>query len=59
VTIRICSVAGETVETLEDGYRTQGVHELRWTPDGIASGMYLCVMQAGGFRDVRKMIYQK
>jgi uncharacterized protein (DUF362 family) len=59
VTIRIYSITGREIVTLVDGLVSQGVHELRWTPNGIASGVYFCEMRAGGFIEGRKMIYQK
>jgi uncharacterized protein (DUF362 family) len=59
VTVKIYSITGREVETLLEGQVSQGLHELRWTPNGIASGVYLCTMHAGGFSDSRKMIYQK
>jgi uncharacterized protein (DUF362 family) len=59
VTIRIYSITGREIVTLVDGLVSQGVHELRWTPNGIASGVYFCEMRAGRFIEVRKMIYQK
>jgi len=59
VTIRIYGIAGQLVETLMEGQVSQGVHELRWTPNGIASGVYFCEMRTGGFRERLKMIYQK
>jgi len=55
VTIKIYSITGEKVETLVEGQVSQGLHELRWTPNGV----YICEMRAGKFRDVRKMIYQR
>jgi hypothetical protein len=59
VTIRIYSITGREIVTLVDGLISQGVHELRWTPNGIASGVYFCEMHAGRFTETRKMIYQK
>ena len=59
VTIRILSVTGQEVVTLVGGHVSQGLHQLQWRPNGIASGVYLCEMRAGGFVDRRKMIYQK
>jgi uncharacterized protein (DUF362 family) len=59
VTVRIYSITGREIVTLVDGHVPQGVHELRWTPNGIASGVYFFEMRAGGFIETRKMIYQK
>jgi uncharacterized protein (DUF362 family) len=59
VTIKIYSIMGQEIETLVEGQVSQGLHDLRWTPDGIASGVYFCEMRAGEFHDRRKMVYQK
>jgi hypothetical protein len=59
VRIRIYGATGEMVETLAEGLLPEGIHELRWTPGGIASGVYFCELRAGGFVERRKMIYQK
>jgi hypothetical protein len=59
LTITICDVAGAKTETLVEGRISQGLHEHRWTPRGLASGVYFCVMRAGSSVETRKMIYQK
>ena len=59
VRIAVYTVAGEEVEVLVDGRMPAGVHELHWTPGGIASGVYLCEMRTGDFHDTLKLIYQK
>ena len=59
VSVRIYDIAGHLVETLVEGRVPQGIHELRWAPRGLSSGMYLCMMRADGYVDSQKMIYQK
>jgi uncharacterized protein (DUF362 family) len=59
VTVRVFSVTGQAIETLLEGRLEGGIHDVRWTPVGIASGVYFCELQAGKFVDRRKMIYQK
>jgi uncharacterized protein (DUF362 family) len=59
VTVKIYSITGGEIETLVDGWVPQGLHQVRWSPRGIASGAYVCEMRAGGFLDRTKMIYQK
>ncbi|MCC6398656.1 MAG: DUF362 domain-containing protein [Bacteroidetes bacterium] len=59
VRITVYAPNGQEVDSLIDGWMPQGVHEVRWTPGGIASGVYLCTMRAGDFRESIKMIYQK
>jgi len=59
VVIKIYNVTGQIVDTLVDGEVSKGIHELQWMPKGISSGVYICEMQAGGFRNSIKMIFQK
>jgi uncharacterized protein (DUF362 family) len=59
ITIRIYGVTGQEIETLVEGQVSKGVHELHWTPDGLAGGVYFCEMHAGRFLEIKKMIYQK
>ena len=58
-TMRVVSAAGQVVEHLLEGTLTAGIHETRWKPGEIASGVYFCELRAGGFVERRKMIYQK
>jgi uncharacterized protein (DUF362 family) len=59
VSIKIFSFIGQEIETLFDGFASKGLHELRWTPKNIASGVYIYRMQSGNFEKSRKLIYQK
>jgi len=59
VSIKVYSVTGQEIEILVDGVVQAGQHRLHWTASGLASGVYICKMQAGGFLDTKKMIYQK
>ena len=61
VRLSIYALTGQRVRTLVDGYHSAGAHTVTW--DGtdaagrpVASGVYLCRMQAGDFRAVRKML---
>jgi len=59
ITIKIYNITGQLIDTLLEGEASNGLHELRWKPNGIASGVYVCQMRAGDFRNSIKMIYQK
>jgi uncharacterized protein (DUF362 family) len=59
VTIRIYSISGQEIETLIDGRLHHGLHETRWVPSGVASGIYFCEMRAGGYRSWTKLVYAK
>ena len=64
VTLVIYNVLGERVKTLVSETQKAGTYTIRWdgTNDhGIAvgTGIYLCRIQAGTFRETRKMIMLK
>jgi cyanophycinase len=57
VNVSIHDVLGRMIAQLSDGEEEAGVHERRFTPDGLASGVYLCTVRAGGFTLTRVMMY--
>lgn len=59
VTMEIYDIRGALVTTLLDGRRPAGIHQMSWNAADRASGVYFCVLQAGGFRQVRKMVLLK
>jgi hypothetical protein len=59
VRIAVYGSAGQEIDALVDGWMESGLHELRWSPVGIASGIYLCEIHAGSHRESIKMIFQK
>ncbi|RKY76046.1 hypothetical protein DRQ12_10820 [candidate division KSB1 bacterium] len=61
VCLEIYDLLGRRVRTLVDGKKEAGVHRVEW--DGknmlgknVASGVYICRMQAGGFVNRRKLV---
>lgn len=64
VTLRVFDVRGALVATLVDGKRDAGAHRVAWEARddagrALASGVYLCVLEAGGRRLQRKMVLLK
>jgi len=64
VRITVYDVGGRLVRTLTDERRPQGVHLVSW--DGadssgrqVSSGVYLLVVEAGSFREARKITMLK
>ena len=64
VSIVVYNTFGEEVARLVDGERPAGVHEVVW--DGrnlsgiaVSTGVYFYKIDAGAFRDVRKMVLMK
>ncbi len=59
VSLKVFDVTGRAIETLVEGEVPAGEHRLHWSATGLASGIYICRMQAEGFSDTIKMVYQK
>lgn len=59
VKIMIYDILGRKVKTLVDRTFSAAHHEISWTPDKLASGVYICVMEAGGKQFSRKLTYIK
>jgi hypothetical protein len=61
VSIRVYDVNGRLVRSLVDGQRAAGYHSAAWdlrNEEGrpVASGVYFCRMEAGAFRDTKKVV---
>ena len=59
VTVKVFGITGEEIETLMQGEVPAGQHEIYWQASHLASGVYIYSLQAGNFRESRKMVLQK
>ena len=65
VTIQIYDIMGRAVRSLVSGQKElTGYHQVTWDAtnnagDPVSAGMYLYLIQAGQFRDTRKMVLMK
>ena len=59
VTLKVFDILGNEITTLVDGQQTPGYYEVRWNAINNASGIYFYVLQAGKFREIRKMLLVK
>ena len=64
VRIIIYDVLGRKIKSLINTEQSAGFHSLRWDAtndigESVAAGMYLYTIQAGEFRDTKKMILLK
>jgi aminopeptidase N len=59
VTLKIYDMLGRELETLVNTMQDAGIHEVRWIPKSIASGVYVYRLKAGDVRLQRKMIALK
>jgi len=59
VTLKVFNVAGQLVATLFDGYQEAGRHEVIFNAARLSSGTYFTVLQAGSFKQVRRLVLMK
>ncbi len=59
VTLKIFDVLGREVATLVNEVKPTGKFEAVWDARNVASGLYIYRLEAGSFRDVKKMVLLK
>jgi mannose/cellobiose epimerase-like protein (N-acyl-D-glucosamine 2-epimerase family) len=59
VTVRVYDLLGREVASLVDGVQTAGTHTVTWNAAGLASGVYLYRLTAGGSSVTRTSIVLK
>ncbi|RJP75111.1 MAG: T9SS C-terminal target domain-containing protein [Candidatus Zixiibacteriota bacterium] len=59
VSLKVYDTAGCEVATLVNGWREAGVHEVAFDGSGLASGVYLVMIQAGDYTQTQKLILLK
>jgi uncharacterized protein (DUF362 family) len=59
VSVKVFSLTGQEIETLVEGVVPAGEHDLKWSATGLASGVYICRMQAAEYSETIKMVYEK
>ncbi len=56
ITLIVFNLAGQEVATLLNEPREAGVHSLNWNARGLPSGIYFYRLQAGEFKETRKLL---
>jgi hypothetical protein len=56
VSLKVYDMLGRELETLVNTRQDAGIHEVRWIPNSIASGVYVYRLVAGEVRLQRKMV---
>ena len=59
VAMSIYNIRGQQVAVPVDAHQAAGRHVVRWTPTGLASGIYFCHLQAGSSARTRKMVLMR
>ena len=59
VTLKVHDLLGREVATLVDEEKSPGNYEVKFDGTNLASGVYFCQLQAGGFVDTKKIMLLK
>jgi hypothetical protein len=59
VSLKVFDVAGREVAVLAEGIHAPGEYLVRFSPENLASGVYLYTLRVGGFTETRKMVYMR
>ena len=59
VKLTLFNLAGQTIETLVDGFKTSGEHHVQWKTRGLPSGIYFYKLCAGDYSITKKLVLQK
>ena len=59
VNITIVDLLGRPVADLVQNYQTAGSYSLEWKPSGLASGIYLVVLETQGYQQYQKVMLLK
>lgn len=59
VSLKVYDIAGREVAKLMNGYQNAGNHEVIFDAEGLTSGVYFVRLEAGGFRQTKKILLIK
>jgi hypothetical protein len=59
VTVRVYDELGREVARLVNGQQSAGDHSVKWNAANFSSGLYIYEINAGNFRDAKKMVLMK
>jgi hypothetical protein len=57
--LKVYDMLGREVSTLVNGFLNAGTHTAAFEARGLSSGIYFYVLQAGSFREVKRMTLMK
>jgi len=59
VSLTIYNVLGQEIKRLVDGYEGQGYHDIIWSANSFASGVYFCRLMATNYLAMKKLVLLK
>jgi hypothetical protein len=59
VSLEIYNLSGQKIETLVDEQLMNGNYTIEWNPEGLATGIYICKLEAEDYYETNKLILMK
>lgn len=59
VSLRVFDMRGSLVSELAGGYQNAGSYQVNFQASHLSSGTYIYVLEAGSFKEVKRMVYLK
>ena len=59
IRIAVYNILGQRTDYLVNNFQTQGYYSIRWDASRYPSGLYFITMEAGQFRETRKVLMIK
>ena len=59
VTLKVFDILGKEIVTLVDGYKSHGEYKINFDASFLPSSTYFCRLQAGSFKETKKLILLK
>jgi hypothetical protein len=59
IKLSIFDLLGREVAVLESGFRSPGSYRTEWNASGSPSGLYFCRLEAGSYRETRKIVLER
>jgi hypothetical protein len=59
VSLKIYNIIGEELAVLVNSMQAAGYYEVSWNGSGLASGFYICRIEAGTYISVKKLVLLK
>ncbi len=59
VTLKVYDILGRTVKELVNEFKDKGVYSVTFDGTGLASGVYFYTIEAGNFKETKKMVLVK
>ena len=59
VNLKIYNLSGQEIVTLRNSYYKAGTHHVKWAPHDQPTGLYICQIRTGAYKQSITLIFQK